>query len=125
MSLELRALKSFRYAKVRLQPGDTFQAKNDRDALVLTFSLGGRSPLAEKVEGSNGTRESKAEKESKEASRRQPEAADDGDKHVGTLAEAHTEDRAALRLEYQRLWGKKPFAGWTAAQLRERIRDLR
>ena len=92
--MELRALKSFRYAKVRLQPGDTFQAKNERDALVLTIALGGKRPLAEKVEVSNGTR--KAEKEAEETGRRKSEETNDSDKHDSALAETHSEDLAGL-----------------------------
>ena len=121
--MELRALKSFRYDKVRLQPGDMFQAKNDRDLLVLTLSLGGKRPLAEKVESSNGKAEKKSEEtKPKEASRIEPEAPDNSNKHDSADAEDHTKERAALRVKYENICGKKPFPGWNAEQLREKIK---
>lgn len=36
-------------------------------------------------------------------------------------AEVHAESKAALREEYQRVFGKRPFNGWDADELREKI----
>lgn len=46
----------------------------------------------------------------------------DGDgKPGGSVAAEQTEDLPALRAEYQRVIGKRPFAGWDAETLKQKI----
>ncbi len=48
----------------------------------------------------------------------------DGDgKPGGSVAPEQTEDLPAIRAEYQRVIGKRPFAGWDAETLKQKIAD--
>lgn len=50
----------------------------------------------------------------------------DGDgKKGGSPKPEQTDDLPALRKEYEQLKGKKPFSGWDAATLREKIPEAR
>lgn len=124
MSLTLKALKSFRYPpNIRLQPGEIFQAKTERDAFILTLALGGKSPMAVKVEKEQtyGTRALEAENKAEEGKSRKPEAQDDS----AQSKEDSAQDRESLRAQYQALYEKRPFPGWNEEQLIEKIRYKR
>jgi hypothetical protein len=44
-----------------------------------------------------------------------------GYKRRDMVAETAVDETAALRAEYERVIGKRPFMGWDAAKLREKI----
>lgn len=47
------------------------------------------------------------------------------DRQPATLAKVPVDDIKALREEYKRVTGKKPFSGWDAAALREKIAEAK
>ena len=89
----LVAKAHFSYATRRLVPGEPFQAK-DRDARVLTAI--GRAEYA-----------------------REPGRIASPSQSL--VAKAGGTEMKALRAEYERKMGKKPFTGWNEAQLREKM----
>ena len=57
-------------------------------------------------------------------------AADTSEKDFAPIDEPRTNERAELREEYMRVYGKRPFMGWDEGELRNRIarydrRDMR
>lgn len=92
MKLEMTATKNLRYATRQLKAGDGFVAPR-RDARILA-ALGRAEYGTRVVEAVDLPKKAKA-------------PADDGMK--------------ALREEYQRVVGKKPFGGWGVDELRERM----
>lgn len=100
--MKLIATKSMIYGTRRLLPGDMFDAP-DRDARVLI-----------------GIRKAK------DGTTRTPGKVPPPPEDVARKIEQATGgDVAALRAEYEALVGKRPFMGWTADQLRDRIREAR
>ena len=89
----LTATKSFSYRTRRLLPGDLFTAPH-RDAHILV-AIG------------------KAKMEREPGSIAPPPP--------GLVAKVQGNELADLRAEYQRRVGKRPFNGWNATTLREKI----
>lgn len=89
------ALKSFSYATRRLMPGQAFQASSQDARLLVAI---------------------KKAREEREPSAIAPPPA----QLVAKIAST-TEDLKLLRAEYERVVGKKPFAGWKADELRTRM----
>lgn len=92
---DLIATKALKYATRRLLPDDHFTTKNERDARIL-IGIG------------------KARRASL------PQLDHDRDSREGG-SKLSEENLTALRAEYQRVVGKRPFNGWDAATLREKI----
>lgn len=100
--VNLIATKSLTYKTRRLQADDLFEAR-PRDARIL------------QAIGKAKEAPAKAEK----APRYVPV-----DERRATMDDTHRpadDDRAALREEYTEVVGKKPFGGWDAETLREKI----
>lgn len=57
------------------------------------------------------------------ATKRDPLDHDGDGKKGGSKAAPHSDDLAAVRDEYQRVVGKRPFMGWDAATLRAKIAE--
>lgn len=89
----MRATKTFRYSTRRLLPGDTFEA-TPKDAKLLR--------ALRKAENVRPT-------------------ADVPPPPPAVAAQIANNDMATLRAEYRVVFGRAPFNGWDAAQLRERI----
>lgn len=94
MKLEMTATKNLRYATRQLKAGDGFVAPR-RDARILA-ALGRAEYGTRVVEAVNEPKKAKA-------------PADDGMK--------------ALREEYQRVVGKKPFGGWDAETIKAKMAE--
>lgn len=98
---ELVATRGFKYLTRRLLPGDVFEAKNAIEAKILTdVRKVAAVPLPK---------------------RRRPQLDHDKDGREGGSKTAAGDDIAALRAEYFSKVGKRPFNGWDAATLREKI----
>lgn len=95
---ELIATKSFTYATRRLLPGQDFATKSARDARLL-IAIG------------------KARRKQASDTIATPPA-----KPVQKVAGTDPE-LATLRANYQTATGKKPYHGWSADQLREKIAE--
>lgn len=103
--VDMIATKGLRYGTRRLMAGDPFEARHDRDARLLIGI--GKARYATRV----------------------TVAADEppvwAPASVSTAmpapAAAHVDERPALRAEYEAKFGKKPFMGWDAAALREKL----
>jgi len=97
--MKLLAVKSLKYNTRRLLPGDEFEVEKPRDARLLLATKRVR-----KVEAAPSV---------------------DLPTPVPTpVVEAATpapEDLAAIRAEYEAAVGRKPFHGWNAETLREKI----
>lgn len=104
MSVEMRAVKPLKYRTRHLVPGDHFRVKNSREAKVLTH--------LKKAE-CTGNADPKI-------------ALDDARAKVGLapLSPA-SESIAELRDEYAELFGKRPFNGWSAEQIKAKIAEAR
>lgn len=123
--MKLRAVKSLTYATRRLQAGDVFEAKNARDHKVLLATRkveavrAGRSPKAAAPAPGPAATDPAPEPKAP-ATPPTPDA-------VGPMTTANmpnapgADDRAALRVEYERALGKPPFLGWSSDVLREKI----
>lgn len=95
--MKLRARKALTYATRRLQPGDIFEARPRDGRLLLAVRK------AEEV------------REPVDLAPPPPAVAE-------KIAEALApDDRAALRAQYEQALGKRPFPGWSADELREKI----
>jgi len=94
--MKMKALKSFSYNTRRLVPGDDFETKRDIDARLLEANK-----RAERV---------------REIGELPPPP-----KAVVTKVVDAAEAMKALRAEYTRLVGKKPYNGWGADELRAKI----
>jgi len=107
--VDMIATKRLKYGNRRLLPGDPFSARHDRDARLLIGI--GKARYA--------TRMMVADDEP--AVRYEPV-----DPRRNTIDDTHrpvepADDRPALRAEYEAKFGKKPFAGWSAETLREKL----
>jgi hypothetical protein len=100
MSVEMIATKDLKYRTRRLKAGDGFRVKNSREAKVLAHL--GRAEMA-----ANANREV---------------ALDDARAQVALppLSKDST-DIGTLRAQYAEKFGKRPFNGWSAAQLQEKL----
>jgi len=94
--MKMKALKSFSYNTRRLVPGEDFETKRDIDARLLEANK-----RAERV-------------------REIGELPPPPKAIVAKVADA-AEAVKALRAEYTRLVGKKPYNGWGADELRAKI----
>jgi len=91
---EMTAVKSFKYGTRRLLPGDVFAAKESDARLLIAV---------------------KKAKERRIPGRIEPPPSD-----LMTKVSAPS-DIAALRVEYENVFSRRPFMGWDAATLREKI----
>lgn len=98
--MKLRAVKSFRYATRRLLAGDEFTASN-RDAKLLV-----------------AVRKATVVREPADVPPPPPAVAQQIGQTFGALP---SDELKALRQEYETRLGKRPFPGWSAEQLREKI----
>lgn len=104
--MKLRAIKPLKYDTRRLMPGDEFEVARSRDARLLLATKRVRkaeaAPAAPPVEPPA------------------PAPAPVLPPVVEPTAPA-PEDLSALRAEYETVVGKKPFHGWSAETLREKM----
>jgi hypothetical protein len=110
--MKLKAVKAFTYSTRRLLPGEVFEASS-RDARLLL-----------------ATRKVEAMRDPVELAPPPPALAKKIEAAVAPtpavtvqppIASPPAEDITALRAEYEAALGKKPFNGWDAATLREKI----
>lgn len=104
--VEMIATKRLKYGTRRLTAGDPFEARHDRDARLLIGIGKARYATRDMV-------------------------ADDTPKYVpvdprrnsldDTHRPAETDERPALRAEYEAKFGKRAFPGWSADVLREKL----
>lgn len=100
MSVEMVAVKPLKYRTRRLLPGDHFRVKGDRDAKALVFLK-----RAERTDNPD-----------------RRVALDDARAEVGMLPLSEAgESIAVVRQQYFDKFGRRPFNGWSVAQLREKI----
>ena len=103
MSVEMRAVKPLKYRTRHLVPGENFRVKNSREAKVLTH--------LKKAE-CTGNADAKV-------------ALDDARAKVGMAPiSPASESIAELRERYAEAYqGKRPFNGWSTAQLKAKIAE--
>lgn len=128
----MHALKPMRYATRRLTAGDLFHAapKDVRLLEALGRAKRGR-PIGELPPPPAAVVAAKAPAAATTAAPTEPEtaapAADpldhDGDGKPGGSTKQTGNDVAELRKAYQAAFGKRPFNGWDAEELRRRIAD--
>ncbi|MGV1682920.1 hypothetical protein [Sphingopyxis sp. NJF-3] len=111
--VDMIATKKLKYGTRRLLPGDPFSARHDRDAKLLIGI--GKARYA--------TRDMVAEDEPVIAAPVElPNAPAPEPVEPAPIPEAaEADERPALRAEYETKFGKKPFMGWDAAALREKL----
>lgn len=123
--VDMIATKRLKYGTRRLTAGDPFEARHDRDARLLIGigkaryatrdMVAADTPAVREVEPQGGYR------------RYEPvdprrNTIDDTHRPAETLADAaEADERPALRAEYEAKFGKKPFGGWSADVLREKL----
>jgi len=100
--MKLLAVKSLKCNTRRLLPGDEFEVEKPRDARLLLATKRVRKVEAARVEPP--------------APALTPVSAP-----VVEVAAPAPEDLAAIRAEYEAAVGRKPFHGWNAETLREKI----
>lgn len=105
---DLIALRPLTYASRRLQVGDYFTARTRSDARVLVALGKAKRGPSERVPG-------KVPPPPPTVIQKVAPAALEQDASAG--------DRDALRAEYRRIVGKKPFHGWNEDELRKRINE--
>lgn len=96
--MHMRALKSFSYNTRRLLPGDHFETKRDIDARLLEVNK-----RAERL--------------------RQPGKLPAPPASLATKVPPAGEDISALRNEYAKVMGKRPFNGWDAETLKAKMAE--
>lgn len=112
--VDMIATKKLKYGTRRLTAGDPFEARHDRDARLLIGI--GKARYA--------TRDMVADDE--------PEYADVtvtatrivdaiSGATVSEIPAPKADERPALRTEYEAKFGKKPFPGWSAEILRDKL----
>lgn len=98
------AKKTMRYGGISVEPGEQFYVRNRHVAFLETTKRAAKTELPPtKPQETKPKAKVKPEKKAK--------------------AKPKVEDRSALREEYERLYGRKPWNGWDAAKLRERINE--
>lgn len=95
--MKMCAMKAFKYATRHLTPGEVFEVKSRKDSRILRAM----NRAAEYVE---------IEDSPMVAPEPEPEK---------------VEDLAAVRAEYEATVGRRPFMGWDADTLRQKIADHR
>lgn len=101
--MHLKAIKPTKYLTRRLLPGDVFEADDTRDGKIMAKIL-----LA--------TRKAIPHREPGRIAPPPVELA-------AKIAAPEADELAELRAEYQAKIGKRPFHGWDADTLREKITD--
>lgn len=109
MKIPMKATKAMTYATRRLKADDEFQATR-RDARVLNAI--GRATYA--------TRDVVAA-----PSKRDPLDHDGDGRKGGSKKPEQTGELPGLRAEYEKAVGKRPFMGWDADTLREKIAEAK
>ena len=97
--VDMIATKRLKYGTRRLTAGEPFEARHDRDARLLIGI--GKARYATRDMVAIDQRPAPA-----------PAPVDDAES---------ADDRPALRAEYETKFGKKPFGGWSAETLREKL----
>ncbi len=119
--MRLRAVKPLTYATRRLLPGDVFETVRDRDARILIATrkveaVRGEAPVpppppavAEKIAAAIAP-----------VAPVEPAAGAMSTADVGLVAEP-ADDLAVARADYEAALGRRPFHGWSAYTLRQKI----
>lgn len=97
------ATKPMRYGTRRLLPGDKFEC-HPRDAKLLTLLKRAKEHERDKAE--------------------LPNIPDALKQRVSAPAPETQDERAALRAAYEAKFGKRPYMGWDAIELRRRIAEV-
>jgi hypothetical protein len=116
--VDMIATKKLKYGTRRLTAGDPFEARHDRDARLLIGIGKARYATRDMVAADTPAQTTPADG-LKIVGNRGPDLVDlpSGSK----VEPAETDDRPALRAEYEVKFGKKPFPGWSADVLREKL----
>lgn len=102
MSVDLKAIKPLKYRTRQLLPGQDFRVKNEREARVLVA----------------------LKKAERNANPNRNVALDDARAKVGlTPLSKDSDDIKVWREKYFDTFGKRPFNGWSIAQLKEKIAE--
>lgn len=112
--MRLIAVKPLKYGTRRLLPGDTFDVMKPREARVWLATK-----KAREVREPGSIEPPPPAVAAKIAERFAPPPALPADSTPA--APSPSDDLAALRAEYEAVVGKRPFMGWDAGTLREKI----
>lgn len=124
--VDMIATKKLKYGTRRLTAGDPFEARHERDARLLIGIGKARYATRDMVAADEPPALTIPADGLKIVGNRGPDLVDlpRGSKveSADTLADAtDTDERPALRAEYEAKFGKKPFGGWSAEILKEKI----
>ena len=117
--VDMIATKRLKYGTRRLSAGEPFEARHDRDARLLIGIGKARYATRDMVAADTKPALTIPGAGLKIVGNRGPDLVDlpNGSK----VEPAETDERPALRAEYEAKFGKKPFGGWSADVLREKI----
>lgn len=111
--MKLRARKALTYATRRLQPGDVFEARSRRDHKLLLATR-----KVEAVRDEVPVQPPPPAVAAKIAAAVAPAPAPEPEAPAST-------DLAALRAEYEAVVGRRPFMGWGADELRNKMAAIK
>lgn len=114
--IKLRATKTLRYGTRRLLPGDVFEVARPHDARILKAIR----KAEDHVEIEDSPMQAPAAP-TPPAPPRDPLDHDGDGAKGGSVAPPKTEDLVPLRTEYEAAIGRRPFMGWDADTLRQKI----
>ena len=121
--MDLKAKKPFRYRGRALVPGDEFQATRAH-ARVLVATRRAELGTVQTPGTGHETKGSKAERQAKRQAFKKFDD-DQSGKPGGSRKQPMTDELADARRDYQAAVGKRPFSGWSAGELRNRICEHR
>lgn len=112
--VDMIATKRLKYGTRRLTAGDPFEARHDRDARLLIGIGKARYATrdATPVDEANFAKVTITTDRIIDAT--------SGDT-ISNVAPTPADERPALRAKYEAKFGKKPFGGWSADVLREKL----
>lgn len=122
----MTATKMLTYANRRLQPGEDFEARSQRDVKVL---LATRKAKVKRPEADVPAPPPEVEKRivavvTTNEAPVEPSVTSTSEATIEPKVETAGDDLASLRKTYEDLSGKRVYNGWDAAQLREKIAAL-
>lgn len=134
--MQLIATRPFTYQTRRLVPGDVFTAEKPMDGKLLIAVKKARlhrepgsvapppAALKAQIAAAPGPSAAPVEAEPEADPEQLSQLDHDGDgKAGGSVSPPPSEDLTALRAEYFETVGKRPFNGWDAVTLRDKIAE--
>lgn len=120
--VDMIATKKLKYGTRRLTAGDPFEARHDRDARLLIAIGKARYATRTMVAVDEPVAPPPSFDSLQMVGERGPDLVDlPRGSSVKPAEVSESDERPALRAEYEAKFGKKPFGGWSAEVLREKL----